>query len=90
MLNDSSPETSFEVLVNIQSESGSYGAAIQHVRNAAELYVEDFHALIAVKNKGNLSFPSKDVYTICVLCEKIFREKVLQSGKSNQYIKLAN
>lgn len=50
---------------------------------------QDFHALIAVKNKGNLSFPSKDVFTVCILCEKIFREKVVVSDKSHQHSKLS-
>lgn len=48
--------------------------------------IEDFHDLITVKKRGNLCFPSKDVFNICILCEKIFREKV---SKGNE-LKLSN
>ena len=43
---------------------------------------EDFHDLIIVKKRGNLSFPSKDTFSICYLCEKIFREKIMNSTTS--------
>ena len=39
-------------------------------------HLDATHALISVKSKGNLSFPSRDV-VICLVCEKKFREKVL-------------
>ena len=44
-----------------------------------EKSVDDTHELIRVKNKGHLSFPSRDVVAICLTCEK-FRERVLLSS----------
>lgn len=51
---------------------------------------QDFRSLIAVKNNGKLSFPSKDVFTLCIVSEKLFSENVLQSGKSQQYSEVSN
>ena len=56
-----------------------------------EQNVDDTHDLIRVKNKGNLSFPSRDVVAICLTCEKKFRERVLLSsdhpyGKLSTYV----
>lgn len=52
--------------------------------------IEDFHDLITVKKRGNLCFPSKDMFTICILCEQIFREKVLKRSESKHISKLSN
>ena len=35
------------------------------------------HGLISVTNKGHLTFPSRDVVAICLVCGKKFREKIL-------------
>ena len=40
-------------------------------------HLDATHVLISVKNKGHLSFPSRDVVAICLVCERKFREKVL-------------
>jgi len=40
-------------------------------------HLDATHGLISVKNKGHLSFPSRDVVAICLVCERKFREKVL-------------
>jgi len=42
-----------------------------------------------VKNKDHLSFPSRDVVTICLICEKKFRERVLLCSEQHPYAKLS-
>ena len=37
--------------------------------------IQEFHDLITAKKRGNLCFPSKDVFTICILCEKNIQRK---------------
>ena len=48
-----------------------------------DVLVEDVlspcHSLIAVKTRGGLSVPSKDVIEICLMCEKHFRRYVASS-----------
>ena len=51
--------------------------------------------LIRVKNRGNLVVPSKDVISICLLCEKLFRENIYNRDSlpyqfNNPYKALSN
>jgi hypothetical protein len=46
------------------------------------------HALISLKTKGALIFPSKDVLDICILCEKLFRINV--EHNKNDSLSLSN